>query len=206
MVKLRDLVIILVLIAVLAVAGFVFYNAGYLTGSKTNTTSPTPSVEPVAQVLDKETEVVSQDGKQTLTMKETTKDGLTSYAFFLSNDKEKQKQVLYSTDFLNGVSYELPFNSFSPEGKFLFIKSKDGEGDRYLVFSTKISPEKLQDPVEVGSVFSAKYSDVVITDVTGWGGLGLLVINADSHDGKTGPSFWYEAATGRFIRLSTRFN
>ncbi len=206
MAKLRDLAIITILVAVLAAAGIMFYNGGYLTGANKTKPSPTSSLEPVAEVTEKETEVISQDGKHILTMRQTFKEGLSTYAFFLSSDKDKQKKVLYTTDFLDGVSYELPFNSFSPDGKFLFIKSKDAVGDRFLVFSTNISAEKAQDPVEVGSLFAAKYTDLVLTDVTGWGGLGLLVLNSDNAEGKSVPSFWYEASSGRFIRLSTRFN
>ncbi len=206
MAKLRDLLIIIVLVSVLLAAGFTFFKAGFLFTGSSDKPTPTPSLEPVAQVEEKETVAVSPDGKQVLTMRETTKEGLSSFTFFLSSNKDNKKEVLYSTDFLNGVTYTVPFNAFSPEGKYVFIKTNDAEGQRYLVFSTKINPEKIQDPAEIKAAFAVKYPDYHITDVTGWGGNGLVVVNTDKPDGTIGPSFWYFAATGGFSRLSTRFN
>ena len=59
---------------------------------------------------------------------------------------------------------------------------------------------------EVFALFSAKYPDLKVTDVTGWASNNLLVINTDKVSGEVGPSFWFELPSQGFIQLSERFN
>jgi hypothetical protein len=77
----------------------------------------------------------------------------------------------------------------------------------YFVLSTTVSPNSLNTPIaEITELFIAKFPDYKITDVTGWGGVNLIIFNTEKASGGTGPSFWFEVPGGGFIRLSTKFN
>lgn len=141
------------------------------------TPSPSPSSRPVT--------VDSPDGKFALIAEEKT------VAVF---DRTKNiKKII-------GDSYFVPFNAFSPDNKYIFLKELESGDFVALPLSD------IQKTANISSLFTQKYPDFKITDVTGWGGVGLIVINTDKAEGGIGPSFWYEAFSGNFIRLSTRFN
>lgn len=100
-----------------------------------------------------------------------------------------------------GTQVILPFNAVSPDNKYLFISQSGPTGNRHLLLSTVGSPAR-----EFSEPFYAQFPELIITDVTGWGGINLIVLNTDNLTGTAGPSFWYEAPTRAFIRLTNRFN
>lgn len=169
--------------------------------------NPKPvKAEPVPTPEDATQEVVSPDGKWSAIL--TKKSGLTNSTYTLAiKDLEKSsKKEIYRTTLLDGDNLELPPNTFSPTDKYVFLKKK-GDKTEYIVM--KASGEDLvkdQQTIEISSLFYKKYEDYVITDVTGWGGYTLLVVNTDKKEGGTGPSFWLDMSGFSFIRLSTRFN
>ena len=59
--------------------------------------------------------------------------------------------------------------------------------------------------IEFTKLFESEYPEYIITEVTGWGGINLIVFNTDKVEGGIGPSFWYDVASRSFIRLSNRF-
>ena len=87
------------------------------------------------------------------------------------------------------------------------MKIGDFEKPEYIVLRTDGKDMKDgKNYVEITKLFYEKYDDFVISDVTGWGGEGLIVLNSKSPDGETGPSFWFDLSGFGFIRLSTIFN
>lgn len=161
---------------------------------------PTTNPTPIENIEKNETSQQSADGKLTLTMKSEKRKSSSSFSFVVTNSDTKNPITIYKIDAPIGTIYSIPFNTFSPSGKYVFIKQSANNVDRYLTISMD---GKLTD---VTAKFYEKYSQYKITDMTGWGGINLLVVNTDKKDGSVGPSFWFNLNTNSFIQLNDRFN
>jgi len=161
-------------------------------------------------VDEKETtvDVISPNEKITLTMKGLKKaDGTLKQTFFISLDAAKESVEIYTHESNPSYQILIPYNTFSPDNKYIFLKIEDPEKAQYIVVRTdgkNIRGEEKS--VEITSLFYEKYEEFVITEVTGWGGYSLIVVNTNYKDGKIGPSFWFDQSNFSFIQLSNRFN
>ena len=159
-------------------------------------------------VRDEKVDILSPDGKATLTVKNIREaSGLVSQTFYISSDADKTPIKIFEKKSNPENLVTVPDNTFSPDNKRLFLKYEEGGTTRYIVMRTdgKDIKEGSQ-TVEIESLFSEKHPDYVITDVTGWGSYSLIVVNTDTKDGKIGPSWWFDLSNFSFIRLSSRFN
>ncbi len=179
---------------------------------KNNPPSPAPqkqSTTPqVAFAIEPTTTVVeSADGNWQLKMKEEKGKETTTYTFTLVNKLDSSLQQLYSQTVPMGTLMAIPLNTFSPDDKYVFLKEMASDHNSYLVLTTSgANITKDSQTEEITSLFAAKYQNYKITDVTGWGGMNLIVFNTDKIDGGQGPSFWFEVPSGAIIQLSNRFN
>ncbi len=188
--------ILLVIFVLIAALGFIFVKFS-AKPQKGVIFSPPPM--PVAEAQAPElTKVDSPDGKLTLTMKkEKTQNGV-FYSFF-TTDLTGVKNIVFTKIASAGATFSIPANTFSPDNKYIFLKEEYlGQTDYFLPTESGIS--------DISSLFAARYPDYVVTDITGWGGINLIVINTDEKSGEVGPSFWFDVPYKNFIRLSTRFN
>jgi len=192
--------LIILICFVVSVVGFLFVL--FLRPNKPKTSPPPTHLEPIkvanAQALTNDTEIGSPDGKWALKERREKTNDSTIYTYITVNlTSGAQKEILKKT-VPEGTTITVPLNTFSPDDKYMFLKEEGPDGIKYLVFPGA--------DVEVSSLFAAKYPEYVITDVTGWGGYSLLVVNTDKKEGGVGPSFWFEAGSHAFTKLSTRFN
>ena len=149
--------------------------------------------------------VGSPDGKSNLTMKTEKGEAQDIYTFFIQ-EKDGVESEIYKKNVPAGTAISIPFNTFSPDNKYLLLKEASSASVIYFVVSTNGKPFSEDLPVaEITTPFLLKYEKYNITDVTGWGGLNLVVINTDKKAGGTGPSFWFDVSSRSFIQLSTRF-
>ena len=177
---------------------------------KTNTTSQKPSSTPpvaFANQTQPTTDVESSDGKFKLSMLETKEKSDIVYTFsVLNEDTGSATRILSKTVSLD-TTMSIPLNSFSPDDKYVFLKETTGDQNSYWVLtSSGANLTNDSQTEEISSVFMAKYQNYKITDVTGWGGMNLIVINTDKTEGGIGPSFWFEVPSKAIIPLSNRFN
>jgi len=168
-------------------------------------TSYTP---PVARAdASQETTVRSPDGKWALKMKEEKGKENVIYVFSILSSSDGSQKEIFRKTVSTTSTMSIPVNTFSPDDKYIFLKEMGVGGAGYLVFSVSGAPlVKDTLTVEISGLFADKYPDYKITDVTGWGGVNLIVINTDKSDGSLGSSFWFDVASRSFIKLSTRFN
>lgn len=195
--------IILAILAIFA-AGTVFV-VSEISPSLPKVTSYTPR-EAKADP-NKETTVDSPDGKMALTMKEEKGKEAVTYVFLISNQANSSQKEIFRETLIPGASISIPYNTFSPDNKYVFLKRADGGKDKYFVLSTAgtmLTEDSLF--ITFSDAFESKYPDYKITDVTGWGGLTLIVINTEKVGGGEGPSFWFDVASKSFIQLSSHFN
>lgn len=156
---------------------------------------------PVALAAPLKSNIMSPDGKASLTVKER-KDGVsTLWTVMVDNN------VVFSESLPDNVSVYVPFNTFSPDDKYIFLKEVSNGNDTYIVLTTSGKPILVSgEDLEISKYFYGRYADYKITDVTGWAAPTLIVVNADKVDGGESPSFWFDVSSKSFTQLSTRFN
>lgn len=149
--------------------------------------------EPVFAASD--TDVLSPDGKVTLTMKEKRVEEGILHTFLVSG------REIFSKTLPKDSSLLIPFNAFSPDNKYIFLKESVSGQINYFVLPLVGGGE-----IAVSGPFNEKFgSELTIDEATGWGGINLLIINTRKVGGGKGSSYWFEAPGGAFIRLSHTF-
>jgi len=182
----------IVIPAFIVVAIFV----GVVTVFSGKSQNPKPSLaalEPTPIVVQK-TEIVSPDGKVILLMNQKRSGDNISWTFSIGDTQ------LYQETLPKDIQFSIPFNTFAPDNKFIFIKKTSANLSSYIVLSSSGKS------MEISELFYAKYSEYKITDITGWAAPNLLIVNTDKVGGGKGPSFWFDVSSKSFIRLSNRFN
>ncbi len=168
---------------------------------KTESESYTPSLAEAEEVF-LETSVISPDGKMSLNLKKEEVESGIKYTFFVKEMTSGiETEVFYKT-VPTGENISIPANTFSPDNKYVFLKEEGVVQANYFVLSVDQSPNSLKilNPLNFSDLFNQKYDNYKITDVTGWGGINLIVVNTN------GPSFWFEVPSKAFIQLSNRFD
>jgi hypothetical protein len=210
--KLPKVIILAVIVLLVVGLAFVFFRgqrpkAIPLVDKPVNSQETSYAPPAVKADVPLEVSVGSPDGKWSLKMREEKGKETATYIFWVINLADSsQEEVLRKTVPL-ATSISVPLNTFSPDDKYIFLKETDPNGNHYLVMTTSGKP--LADGVlvaEISGLFEAKYPEYVISDVTGWGGVGVIVVNTDKREGGIGPSFWFEVPSRSFIGLSSRFN
>ncbi len=204
----------LLLVAIFTVIGAlsVFYFRDQKTEALTSKAANSPV--PVQQTHDTistptptETRVLAPGGKMTLVMREEKNKNGVTYTFSTIDEKDQKEKQIFTKTLPTGESIIIPFNTWSPTDKYLLLKETTTHGDSYFVISALGLPlAKEVYEYNVTELFTEKYQNFVITEMTGWAGPTLVVINTDKLEGGIGPSFWFEVPYKGFIRLSTRFN
>lgn len=146
------------------------------------------------------TSMDSPDGKLTLSMKTTKGGSGVTYSFIISGKEIFGKTVDPS------IAFSIPHNTWSPNNKYVFLKETGIAGANFFVLSvSEGSSSQDEQTANITDLFTQKYPDLKIGDVTGWGGINLVIVNSIKNDGSRGPSFWFEMPAHSFIQLSTRF-
>lgn len=159
---------------------------------------PTPSLTNIFE---------SPDGKVSLTVRKEMDKNTTNYSFFLSEGQNADQKYIFSRSENVGQSITIPYNTWSPDNLFFYLVENVPGNKNYLVFYStgKIFANNLP-YINISELFRQKFPDLILTDITGWGGLNLLVVNTNNKDGTLGYSYWFDMSNFSFIRLSTRFN
>lgn len=208
---LRQSKLLLTLCFLLALAGAVIGVTLYFGKQKAVSQNGTKAIPPsFADVIPgpKTTTIEAPNGKMSLIFKEEkTKDG-TVDTFSTQADGSTTSIQIYSETLAAGTTLSVPYNTFSPDNKYLFLKRTSTAGVDYFVLKTDGSDlSKDEKSIDFMNLFNQKFSDNhLATDATGWGGMNLIVINTDNPDGSVSHSYWYDVTSNSFIPLSTRFN
>lgn len=198
---LRKLLLIIVVFGI-GFTATVYLLSGKFQKSRTSFAAVVPTISPIVTPNPSNiTKITSPDGKMILTVKEKKTDSGNIWTLSIEG-----KDIL-SKNLPVGTTLSVPFNTFSPDNKYIFLKENSSGGDSYLVLSTGgVSLTKEGQILEFVSLFAQKHSEYKITEATGWGGMNLIVFNTEKTNGGAGPSFWFEVPTHSFIQLSSKFN
>ena len=144
----------------------------------------------------------SPDGSKTLTLEK--KETLSS--LFISSKSDEQRQQIFKKEETGSRSLSIPYNTWSPDNVYVFLKEKTPTINNYFVFQS--SGDLFSNDlsyVSVQELFKKNVPDYLIEDVTGWADPNLLIINAKSIEGDKKVSFWFDVPSQLFIKLGTYF-
>lgn len=148
----------------------------------------------------------SPDGSMNLTMNSQRGKDATKYIFFTSTP-EGLDQNIFAKQLDESGSLVIPYNTWSPDNKYVFLKELTTALPNYHVLKADGSPLAGEVKyVNIQELFSAKQPDYTIVEVTGWADPNLIIVNAKSDKENRVVSFWFEVSSQSFIQLNTYFN
>lgn len=166
------------------------------------TPMPTPTPKgPQISVMD------SPEGSKTLTLEMQEDKDTAIYLLSAASKPDGQKKQLFKKVEPNSQILSIPFNTWSTDNAYVFLKEKTASIDNYLVFQT--SGDVFQGDLQYLSIqelFNKKVSGYTIEDVTGWAGPTSLIVNTKTIDGGGKVSFWFDVPSQSFTQLGTYFN
>ncbi|MBI1863741.1 hypothetical protein HYS03_00830 [Candidatus Woesebacteria bacterium] len=167
------------------------------------TPTPSASTKPNTELMS----IDSPDGKFSLTLKKHKNQNTITYSFFVKDVEKNEEILIFTKELVSPDSISIPFNSFSPNNKYLFLKEQANTQTNYYVMSTNLTPFKNGEKyLSVSDFFTKKYDKLTLEDITGWADPNLLVLNTNTLEGKPSYSLWFEISSNSFIQLATRFN
>jgi hypothetical protein len=151
---------------------------------------------------------VSPDGKKQLKMIITTnKDSSKTYSLTTTDADGTNQQEIYSVIYMDTAdSMSIPFNTWSPDDKYVFITHIGVSGTEAIVFKANGEPITGTEPsINATEIFKTKITNNLYDETTGWASETLLLINTKTPAGGKGTSYWLEVPTKAIIPLSTQF-
>lgn len=152
------------------------------------------------------TEISSDGSKKAMLKIFDAGQNVRDFALYTQEESGANTNLVYSKRLYGESGIILPFNMWSPDNKYFFIKEYTPEKISVKVFNAD------------GGLFGAGESYLDLTEdfqpgsygfafqeATGWGGYNLIVFNSENEKKEQGPSFWYEIPSRSVIRLSTLF-
>ncbi len=169
----------------------------YLPNRRASVDSVLPTPPPTPQA----TRADAPDSQKTLYLKTKKSGKMTTYTLSVVNKSDGGEKQIFAKTFDSSGSISIPFNTWSPDDKYVLIK-KDSS---FFVLSSLVSSDSQDDQTtNVTDLFMKKYPNYKVTDVTGWASPTLVIITTNKEDGSRGPSFWFEVPSHAIIQLSTR--
>lgn len=170
--------------------------------SQTITTSAAPPVVITPIQLETFEDMDSPDGNKTLTLEKKGQ----FQTIFTSSKADGQKIQIYKEETMGSNKLEISYNSWSPDNVYFFLNEKNPAYNNYFVFQSTGDLFSNNLPyVSIYELFIKNVPDYLIEDVTGWGGINLVVINAKNIADNRKVSFWFDVPSQSFIQLGTYF-
>ncbi len=150
---------------------------------------------------------ISSDGSRKAMLKILdTGQNVRDFALYTQDESGSDTNLVYSKRLYGDSGILLPFNMWSPDNRYFFIKEYTPEDVSIKVFNSDgglfMDGRSYLDLVED---FESGDYGFVFQEATGWGGYNLIVFNSENEKKEQGPSFWYELPGRSVIRLSTLF-
>mgnify|MGYP001614655901 CR=1 FL=1 len=141
--------------------------------SQTIMTSAAPPITITPIQLETFDVMDSPDGSKTLTLEKKGQ----FQTIFTSSKADGQKTQIYKEEALGSNKLEIPYNTWSPDNVYFFLSEKTPAYNNYFVFQStgNLFPNNLP-YVSIHELFSKNTPDYLIEDVTGWGGINLIIL------------------------------
>lgn len=150
--------------------------------------------------------VHSPDGARKVVLKtQPLSEGQMNYVVTTSDMNGSDRHGIYEATLKEGSEIVLSPNSWSPDNKFVFIKTNKEGVIGALVFQQDGS--SCADGtmyIDVSSIFNEQFSDRTIRDISGWDDSALLHVMTFNTDNTVGFSYWFDIWGKSFIQLAHR--
>lgn len=167
-----------------------------------NTSQVTMPLSPISSKVERASQI-SADGTKNLIMSLTSNtDGTYSYKFVTEDSSGINSKQIFLTTVGAFEKYNLPFNAWSPDNKYLFIYKNDTNALVFRADGEPIAPNEQY--IDLESVFKSKNNTNTLKEVTGWADPALVLFNTTDKNGQKA-SFWLEVPSRAIIPLATQF-
>ena len=148
----------------------------------------------------------SPDGSKKLTMSVVTNKNFTkTYTFTSSNADGSDRKVAYALT-LGKDTMTIPFNTWSPDNKYVFVVLKGQTTTEAIVARADGSLLTESDSMfNITDLYNARETGNTYDKTTGWASETLLIVNTKNTSNDKGPSYWFEVPSKAVIQLSTEF-
>jgi hypothetical protein len=175
-----------------------------------NSTNDSPELIPSPTInlpKPKITSQISPDGTKLLTIKQTTNQDTTkTYTITTSDVDGNNQQTIYTASASAKDYMNIPFNTWSPDDKYVFINRTDTVGARAIIMRADGTPLTTNNQTfDAKTLFDARNTNSNYQEATGWASETLVIINTIKQNGEKGSSYWLEVPSGAIIPLSTQF-
>lgn len=161
----------------------------------TTTKAAAPPLTTAPKQMEKTSIMDSPDGNMSLTLTSNT-------LFITSKSDGLQKQIFKK----NSFDPEIPYNTWSPDNVYVFLKEKTNTTSDFLVFQSSGGLFSNNLPyLSIQELFVKNIQNYFIEDVTGWAAPNLLIVNTKTNDSDQRISFWFDVPSQSFIQLGTYF-
>lgn len=134
------------------------------------------------------------------------RDGSQAVSIFATDGSDRNKKVIFNTTLQKEDQVVIPYNTWSPDNKYFFIRENTTGGPRVMVFRGDGEPFADGETfLDLTGVFAERNTDYKFDEATGWASETLIIINTTRQDNTKGPSFWFEVPSKAVIQLSTIF-
>ncbi len=171
----------------------------------------TPSITTIPVRSGQTTATASQpspDGAyEIISQTQTNPDTTKMYSFSVSHipNPNQQSQHIFSKTVDSNSSISIPFNTFSPDDKYIFLQDMENSTTNFLVFNVSGQPfANGQQYIDVSHLFKQYTSSYALYAVTGWASNTLLIIETTGNNAPS-TSFWFDVTNQSFTPLATRF-
>ncbi len=148
-------------------------------------------------------EASSIDGTLTLRMKtESGHDQTTTYSFVIVGRDGNDERTIFTRSVAKDGTMTIPHNSWSPDGKYVFVENTEGGVLNYFV--VKATGENFADNqayLDVGTLLAERKTGYTLRDATGWADKTLLIVRTMANPSEKGPSYWFDVSSHAFLQL-----
>ena len=135
-------------------------------------------------------------------MAQKMREGGNSYSLKVMDTIKKTEIPLYNTIADLGSSITIPFNSWSPDYKQVFIKISSPGGENYYLFKANGEPyDDGKKYIIVGDYWGETKTTNKINKISGWAGPDLMMVYTTNKDGEHGPSYWFVTSSRKFLQV-----
>lgn len=186
-------------LAVIAVAVIAFSRS---TSQSAPLSTPTPMATPQA-VVTKLAGANTGEGKKRLIGSVSTMAGTSTYTFDVLDNKTQASAKLYTLTVPSATTVSIPPNTWTPDGKLVFLQQTTDNTHEFLVLKADGSAFKDGEQVlHVVELWNKGKHTNKITNATGWASEELLILNTQKEDGSKGQNYWFNTRTLAFLALS----
>lgn len=165
--------------------------------------TPLPTEIPLPE--SKVSEISSDGSKKVILKTIQNKDETKSVVLSTEDSGSGEQQVIFKVTLEKGKSIIIPYNTWSPDNKYFFIRENTPTETQIMVFNAKGEPfANGESYLDLTGVFRKQETGNNFSEATGWASETLIIVNGVTKD-NTKVSYWFEVPSKAIMQLSTVF-